>query len=73
VRLRLRLRLREDPAGSASRPNIVWARMSGLDLSEGAPSLKLDLADDTGLEGGLVGDVTDRFTEAPPMRFLPAR
>ncbi|MFI7347205.1 linear amide C-N hydrolase [Streptomyces sp. NPDC049936] len=58
---------------STSRPNIVWARVSGLDLSEGAPALKLDLAGDTGLEGGLVGDVTDRFTQAPPMRFLPAR
>ncbi|MFI8093602.1 linear amide C-N hydrolase [Streptomyces sp. NPDC086080] len=58
---------------STSRPNIVWARMSGLDLSDGAPALKLDLAHDTGLTGGLVGDVTDRFTPAPPMRFLPAR
>ncbi|WP_328865389.1 linear amide C-N hydrolase [Streptomyces sp. NBC_00304] len=58
---------------STSRPNIVWVRMSGLDLSEGAPALKLDLAGDTGLEGGLVGDVTGSFTQAPAMSFLPAR
>lgn len=58
---------------STSRPNIVWVRMSGLDLSDGAPALKLDLAGDTGLEGGLVGDVTGSFTQAPPMSFLPAR
>lgn len=58
---------------STSRPNIVWVRMSGLDLSEGAPALKLDLANDSGLEGGLVGDVTDRFIPTPPMHFLPAR
>ncbi len=58
---------------STSRPNIVWARVSGLDLSDGAPALKLDLAGDTGLEGGLVGDVTGSFTQAPPMSFLPAR
>lgn len=56
---------------SASRPNVVWARLEGLDLSEGAPARKLDLVADTGLEGGLVGDVTDDFAEAPPMQFLP--
>lgn len=55
---------------STLRPNIVWARLSGLDLSVGAPVRKLELADDTGLEGGLVGDVTDRFAEAPPIQFL---
>jgi penicillin V acylase-like amidase (Ntn superfamily) len=54
---------------SATRPNIVWARMSGLDPSEGAPTLKLDLVADTGLEGGLAGDVTDRFVEVSPMQF----
>ncbi|MFB7835180.1 linear amide C-N hydrolase [Streptomyces sp. NPDC057680] len=58
---------------STSRPNIVWVRMSELDLSEGAPALKLDLANDTGLTGGLVGDVTDRFDRAAAMHFLPAR
>ncbi|MFX4293176.1 linear amide C-N hydrolase [Streptomyces bohaiensis] len=55
---------------SASRPNIVWARLAELDLSPGAPARKLDLAHDTGLEGGLVGDVGHAFTPAAPMRFL---
>jgi penicillin V acylase-like amidase (Ntn superfamily) len=55
---------------STTRPNVVWARIDGLDLDAGAPVRKLDLAGDTGLEGGLVGDVTDRFAESQPMRFL---
>ncbi|EGJ73766.1 putative Choloylglycine hydrolase [Streptomyces sp. Tu6071] len=57
---------------STSRPNIIWVRMSELDLSEGAPAMKLDLADDTGLSGGFVGDVSARFTPSTPMHFLPA-
>lgn len=55
---------------STRRPNIVWCRLDGLDLSEGAPARRLDLVADTGLEGGLVGDVTGAFEESPPMRFL---
>jgi hypothetical protein len=47
------------------RPNIVWVRLAELDLSEGAPARKLDLVADTDLEGGLVGDVSGRFVEAP--------
>ena len=58
---------------STHRPNIVWAHLGGLDLSEGTPARKLELAADTGLEGGLVGDVTGRFEEAAPMQFLPAQ
>lgn len=56
---------------SKHRPNIVWVHMSGLDLSTGAPTLKLDLVHDPGLEGGLVGDVTGDFVESEPMQFLP--
>lgn len=55
---------------STRRPNIVWVRLDGLDLSEGQPARKLDLVGDTGLEGGLVGDVTDRFHESKPMEFM---
>ncbi len=55
---------------STRRPNIVWVRLDGLDLSEGQPVRKLDLVADTGLEGGLVGDVTDRFHESEPMQFM---
>lgn len=57
---------------STRRPNGFWVRIDGLDLSEGAPVRKLDLVNDTGLEGGLVGDVTDEFIESPPMEFLRA-
>lgn len=55
-----------------SRPNIVWARLDGLDLSEGAPVRKLDLVADTGLEGGLVGEVSPHFEVSEPMEFLRA-
>ncbi len=57
---------------STTRPNIVWVRLDGLDFSEGAPTLTLPLATDTGLEGGLVGDVTGDFVVAAPMQFLSA-
>jgi choloylglycine hydrolase len=57
---------------STRRPNIVWVRLDGLDLAEGQPTRKLDLVGDTGLEGGLVGDVTDAFTESPPLEFMRA-
>ncbi|MFE9941604.1 linear amide C-N hydrolase [Streptomyces hirsutus] len=46
---------------STSRPNIVWARMSGLDLSDGAPALKLDLAND--LREGLPGPPRHRLRQ----------
>ncbi|MET3861841.1 penicillin V acylase-like amidase (Ntn superfamily) [Dietzia sp. 2505] len=54
------------------RPNIVWVRLDGLDLSEGAPVRKLDLVADTGLEGGLVGEVSAHFEATAPMEFLRA-
>nr|WP_256378850.1 linear amide C-N hydrolase [Dietzia sp. UCD-THP] len=55
-----------------SRPNTVWARLDGLDLSEGAAVRKLDLVADTGLEGGLVGEVSAHFEVSEPMEFLRA-
>jgi penicillin V acylase-like amidase (Ntn superfamily) len=54
------------------RPNIVWVRLDNLDLSEGAPTRRLDLVADTGLEGGLVGEVSGQFEESAPMEFLRA-
>lgn len=56
---------------SAHRPNIVWVELDWLDLSPGAPVRRLDLVDDRGLEGGLVGEVGDRFAEAAPLEFVP--
>ncbi|MBB1013197.1 choloylglycine hydrolase [Dietzia kunjamensis] len=57
---------------STRRPNIVWVRLDHLDLSEGAPARRLDLVADTGLEGGLVGEVSGRFETHEPMEFLRA-
>jgi choloylglycine hydrolase len=50
----------------------VWAHLDDVDLTPGAPVRRLDLVADHGLEGGLVGDVTDRFEPSEPMSFLPA-
>jgi penicillin V acylase-like amidase (Ntn superfamily) len=50
---------------SASDPNIVWITVGDLDLSVGAPTLKLDLNGDS----DLVGDVTSRFQPAEPFVF----
>jgi penicillin V acylase-like amidase (Ntn superfamily) len=54
---------------SASDPNIVWIQVSDLDLSAGAPALKLDLNG----ESDLVGDVTSRFAPAEPFAFAAPR
>ncbi len=51
---------------STLRPNIVWLRLDGLDLSPGEPVLKLDLVNG----GDLVGDVTAAFKPGEPFAFL---
>ena len=38
----------------------------------GAPTLRLPLTADSGLEGGLVGDVSADFVASEPMQFLSA-
>ena len=55
---------------STTRPNIVWVDFDKLDFSEGAPQLKLDLLGQLALEGGLAGQVSDRFEDIGPLRFL---
>ncbi|MGN5239289.1 linear amide C-N hydrolase [Rhodococcus sp. SJ-3] len=55
---------------STTRPNIVWVDLDDLNFDEGAPARKLDLLGDTALEGGLVGEVSNRFEESSPLQFL---
>jgi penicillin V acylase-like amidase (Ntn superfamily) len=55
---------------SPMRPGIVWARLDSIDLSEEAPSAKVDLVRDAGFSTSLVGDVTDRFVPTEPLRFF---
>ena len=55
---------------STTRPNLVWLDLAGLDLSEGAPTLKLDLVHDTPLQGGLAGDVTSAFRDEGPFEIV---
>ena len=55
---------------STTRPNVLWVDLSELDFAEGALARKLDLLGDTALEGGLGGNVTDRFVDTAPLQFL---
>ncbi len=55
---------------STTRPNIVWVDLADLDLSEGAPQLKLDLLSKLSLEGGIAGNVNHEFEDKGPMTFL---
>ena len=55
---------------STTRPNIVWVDLADLDFSEGSPQLKLDLQSKLSLEGGIAGDVSDKFEDSGPMNFL---
>ncbi|OKH82174.1 choloylglycine hydrolase [Mycobacterium sp. ST-F2] len=55
---------------STTRPNIVWVDLADLDFGEGSPQLKLDLISDLAVEGGIAGNVADKFEDAGPMTFL---
>ncbi|MDV6307901.1 linear amide C-N hydrolase [Gordonia amicalis] len=55
---------------STTRPNIVWVDLADLDFSEGSPQLKLDLCGPLAVEGGLAGNVSDKFEDDGPMTFL---
>lgn len=52
---------------SALSPGVFWARLSNFDLSEGAPSLKLDVAEQQ--ERGRSGEASADFASAPPFAF----
>lgn len=55
---------------STTRPNIVWVDLADLDFGEGSPQLKLDLIGDLAVQGGIAGNVSDRFEDKGPMTFL---
>lgn len=55
---------------SSTRPNLVWVSLGDLDLSEGAPTLKLDLVGDVALEGGLAGNVAGDFADHGPLNIV---
>ena len=56
--------------GSTTRANTVWVSLADLDLSEGAPALRLDLVGDTALPGRLAGNVAGDFEPTEPLRFI---
>ncbi len=54
---------------SATSPNTFWVALSDLDFKEGAPVMKLELAD-----GAIYsGNASKLFKKAEPFKFLPAR
>ncbi len=55
---------------STTRPNIVWVDLADLDFTEGSPQLKLDLIGELAVQGGIAGNVSDRFEDKGPMTFL---
>ncbi|WP_395309491.1 linear amide C-N hydrolase [Mycobacterium sp. AMU20-3851] len=55
---------------STTRPNIVWVDLADLDFAEGSPQLKLDLIGELAVQGGIAGNVSDRFEDKGPMTFL---
>ena len=55
---------------STTRPNIVWVDLADLDFAEGSPQLKLDLIGGLAVQGGVAGNVSDKFADHGPMTFL---
>ena len=55
---------------STTRPNLIWVDLADLDLSEGAPTLKLDLVNDNALEGGYSGNVAKDFADHGSFEIL---
>ncbi len=55
---------------STTRPNIVWVDLADLDFRAGSPQLKLDLIGELAVQGGIAGNVSDRFEDKGPMTFL---
>lgn len=52
-------------------PHLIWIRLDDLDLRDGAPAMKLDLAEEPSMDGevGRIGDVTNQLTPAVPFPF----
>lgn len=48
---------------STTRPNTVWVDLPELDFSEGSGEARLNLIDKLEVEGGLSGNVTEKFTK----------
>ncbi|OZG26160.1 choloylglycine hydrolase [Williamsia sp. 1138] len=55
---------------STTRPNIVWVNLDDLDFTEGSAELKLDLMSKLALEGGLAGNVSDKFEDDGSLNLL---
>ncbi|PWK55542.1 linear amide C-N hydrolase [Roseicyclus mahoneyensis] len=55
---------------SVTSPSVFWVDLANLDLSEGAPVMKLDLGID--MERVLSGEASSSFEQAAPFTFQPA-
>ncbi len=64
--------LEETHAGcyeSTLSPGVFWAHLSNFDLDEGAPTLRLDVAEQQ--KKGRSGEASADFVAAAPFTFLP--
>ncbi len=55
---------------STTRPNVIWVDLDRLDFSEGSGESKIDLGSQLAIEGGLAGNVSDKFTATNELKFL---
>ena len=55
---------------STTRPNIVWVDLDDLDFTDGAPQLVLDLGSRLAVQGGVAGNVGDKFERRGDLRLL---
>lgn len=55
---------------STTRPNIVWVDLDDCDFSEGTPQAVLDLGSKLAVQGGIAGNVSDKFETGKDLHLL---
>ncbi len=55
---------------STTRPNTVWVDLDDLDFGEGSKELRLDLRSGLAIQGGVAGNVSDKFEDRGSIHFL---
>ena len=55
---------------STTYPNIIWIKMSDLNLAAGASSMKLNLVEGLSMDHALMGNVSEKFTMGDELTFL---
>src|SRR5690606_1707310 len=55
---------------STTSPNIIWVDLDRMDFAEGSGECKIDLGSQLAVEGGLAGNVNDKFAPTDGLKFL---